>query len=108
MKHFIITILLISSMNAMAESPYDEFSTKNNFTDSSTIKWKQVPNVQKACDKQRTAAGFPPYGYSVEACSQWKTNIIGQDVCYIITAKKVSMWTLGHEVRHCFQGAYHK
>lgn len=100
--------MLLISINSNAESPYDLFSTKKNFTDSSTIKWEQTSNVQKACDKQRTDAGFPPYGYSVDACSLWKTNILGQDVCYIITAKNVSMWTMGHELRHCFQGEYHK
>jgi hypothetical protein len=108
MKHFIIAILLIFPLNAIAESPYDRFSTEKNFTSNSNIHWEQVDNVQEACNKQRVSAGFKPYSYPVEACSSWKRDIFFINQCYIITSKKVSYWTIGHEIRHCFQGDFHK
>ena len=93
----------------MAENPYDLFSTKTNYTTDSTVHWETVAtkDVQKTCEATSRKYGLNGYGFALDACSfQYKKN--GQHVCHVITANNVNMWTVGHEIRHCFQGAYHK
>ena len=110
MKPLLLFLLLLSSTaNAeFIDDPYAKFSTKNNFTNSSKITWKPVDNVQEECNKIQTKLNGKPYQYKVMACSEWKENLFFSDECVIITSKNTTMWTIGHEVRHCFQGAYHK
>ncbi len=92
----------------------EKFSTESNFVRSSEIIWIQVENVFDACDsesKKRGQGGFPKLdkGKKMDGCSFWsnpsakKTN-----VCTIITGENTDHDTVGHEVRHCFQGRFHK
>ena len=107
MKNITVLFLLIPSLTFADESPFTKFSTENNFTQSSKIEWEQVDDIQKACNEQRINSGEKVYTYKVDACSAWSVNIFQQHVCHIITEKNVSMWTIGHEIRHCFQGNFH-
>ena len=95
-------------MTAMAETPYEKFSTDKNFTNVSNIHWEQVDNIQEVCDGIRIKQGLPRYGYKLEACSVWSRSFFFVNTCTIFTARKVNMWTVGHEIRHCFQGDFHK
>lgn len=110
MKLLHIVLLLFSSIGnaSYVDDPYANFSTKNNFSTTSKITWKPVDNVQEECNKIHQRIHGKPYAYKVMACSEWKENLIFADECVIITSKTTTMWTVGHEVRHCFQGAYHK
>lgn len=103
MKNLYLILALISN-TAMAESPTAMFSSAENFTNNTNVKWIQVKDVQAACDKQRAKFGAGPFPYSVKACSTWTKTILGNDVCTIITEKNTSMHIIGHELRHCFQG----
>ena len=69
-----------------------------------TLTWRTVDNVQQACEAESRRRGFNGFGYSVEACSFWNGN--GTE-CIIITKSKTNNHELGHELRHCFQGNYH-
>ncbi len=97
--------MALISNTATAESPSAMFSTAENFTNQTSVKWVQVANVQVACDKQRVKFGGGPFPYEVKACSTWTKTIFG-DECTIITEKNTSMHIIGHELRHCFQGAW--
>jgi hypothetical protein len=109
MKYIIFLFLIsITSIASGDESPYDKFSAAGNITNVSNISWEYVTNVQQSCDQQRVREGGKPYAYKVQACSTWGTNLLGQHFCHIITGKTVDMWTLGHEIRHCFKGSFHK
>jgi hypothetical protein len=108
MRHVVLAALLASSVIATAaETPYDKFTGKDNFTNSTQVKWIQVPNVLATCDKESKSRGFPGYNYAIDGCSFWDTNSEGH-TCLIITPFSTDFWTLGHELRHCFQGSYHK
>lgn len=107
MKTILFVCLLLVNSVAIAENPSEMFPTDNNFTDTSKITWKQVDNVQAVCDKQHISTDGKPYGYKVLACSSWTKSIFG-DKCEIITGKRTSLHIIGHEVRHCFQGDFHK
>jgi hypothetical protein len=44
------------------------------------------------------------YNSKIVACA---VRFSGGRTCVIYTAKKLSLAVLGHEVRHCFEGAWH-
>jgi hypothetical protein len=41
-------------------------------------------------------------GFNATACAKWRGN-----KCTIITPRETTMETLGHELRHCFEGHWH-
>lgn len=112
MKHALFTTLFLTALTATAtataaESPYDKFSAKNSLTDKTTVKWVQVDDIRAGCDKESKRRGFSGYPKPIEACSFWTTTIFG-DSCLIMTSRTPDYWTFGHELRHCFQGSFHK
>lgn len=90
------------------ENPHQQFDMTRNMTNNTKITFVQVDNVNSACNKESLSRGLGGFHQSVEACSFWRKNFFGQSTCYVMTAKKVNFHTLGHEVRHCIQGAFHK
>jgi hypothetical protein len=108
-KALVVLLMLVGSAHAS-----EQFSTNSNVVTTSTIKWVSVDNVFEACDiesRKRGNGGFARLGkgLKMDGCAFWgevtanKTN-----VCTVITSKNTDHDTLGHEVRHCFQGNYHK
>jgi hypothetical protein len=84
------------------DHPNRPFTTELNSTHSN-IKWITADNVLQACDKESRRRGFGGFGnVRIAACSFYVEN-----ECTIITAKTPTMHTVGHEVRHCFQGQWH-
>ena len=84
-----------------------KFSAEQVMTETSTIQWRRVKSVNKTCQDQSRARGYGGFGYSVEACAFWDTSLFGYR-CTIFTGLRTTLETLGHEVRHCFQGNYHR
>jgi hypothetical protein len=87
---------------AFEDNPNTLFDTSSNYTAESRIKWIPVNNLQETCERESRKRGFGGFNYSIKACSFFDGN-----KCDIFTSKNVNMHTLGHEVRHCFQGNYH-
>lgn len=96
--------ILTSAVNA---GPFTKFNATKNMTNTTTVTWEQVDDVQKACDAESRRRGLGGFKIQVEACSFWGKRLM-LDVCHIITEKKTDFDTLGHEMRHCFQGEFHK
>jgi hypothetical protein len=88
--------------NTATESPYDRMDYQNNITNFTYVRWIQVDNVQKACDDLKGT----PYLTPVVACAVYRSYLF-INFCSIYSAKRLNMWTLGHEMRHCFQGDFH-
>ena len=101
------SMLLATFTTQAAESPYDKFSAKNNFADNSSVKWVQVDNIQEGCNAEARKRGFPDYKIAIDSCSFWHKSVFG-NTCLIMTPRTVDYWTFGHELRHCFQGSFHK
>jgi hypothetical protein len=95
-----------SAKDVFKDNPYSMFSAEENMVNQSSIQWRTVLDVQKECEAESKKRGFHGFGYPVQACSFWDKAITGNK-CVVITAKNLNMHTLGHEVRHCFQGNYH-
>jgi hypothetical protein len=100
-----ILLLLSSSAFAIEDDPVIPFSTANMITKQSMIKWTPVDDVKSTCDRESRSRGNSGFGYTVQACSFWSSS--GPPTCTIITKRNPTMHTLGHELRHCFQGNWH-
>jgi len=103
----VLGMLATTTAFAFDDNPSRPFSAGKNFTNKSTVNWIAADNVQKTCEAESRKRGNNGFGYSLEACSFWDKNSQGQDQCTIITSKNPNMHTVGHEVRHCFQGNWH-
>lgn len=98
-------LLMFTTTVAQANNwrdPEAKFDASNLMTNKTTITWQRVSNVQKTCEAESKKRGHGGFGYSIGACAFWEAN-----TCTIITSTKPTMHDLGHEVRHCFQGAFH-
>lgn len=104
MKKVLLVALMMQSAVAFGsnDSPTVPFDATKNVTETMIITWKPVSNVQAACEAASRANGYTGFGFAVNACAFWKDN-----TCTVITKKNPTMHTLGHEVRHCFQGNWH-
>lgn len=104
----VITLFLPSVVFATIEtSAYEKYSATNNMTHKTKITWETVDDIHTTCNKLNIQLRGKPYTYTVDACSTWSHNVLGQYECHIITSKTTNNDILGHEVRHCFQGAFH-
>ena len=84
------------------KNPEAKFDARKLMTEKSTVNWRRVDDVQKTCEAESRKRGFNGFGYRINACSFW----VG-DRCDIFTSKTPTTHDLGHEIRHCFQGAFH-
>ena len=107
MKKALVVILAVTSVNALAfyEDPHQSFDMTHNDTNKVEIVFIQAKNVTQACDKESRSRGKGGFGFAVDACSFWNWN---QTQCTIITGNNANFHTIGHEVRHCLQGNFHK
>lgn len=88
--------------NPFTESPYDRMDYRDNMANFTYVHWVQVDNVKKACDE----VSSKPFLHPVLACANFSSYFFF-NVCSIYSHKNLQMWTLGHEMRHCFQGHFH-
>lgn len=109
MKKSLLFSLLICS-NAFAQT-FHEWDNASRLFDAGAVEktvaitWKPVDNVQKVCDTESKNRGHGGFGYSVNSCAFWSAD---GSQCTVITPRNTNMHLLGHEVRHCFQGNWHK
>lgn len=102
MKKLLIGLLIVSGQVFAADDPYEKFNAEKLVSARTTIDWIRADNVTAACNAESKRLGKPAFPYEVLACSFHSTNS-----CTIITGKNTTMWSLGHETRHCFQGEWH-
>jgi hypothetical protein len=107
MKKLALIIAVMFAGSVLASPAYDEsptqnFSTSSNRYTTVTITWKTAANPQAVCNKEAKSRGYHNFGFTLQACAFWEGN-----TCTIVTGKDTTMHSLGHEVRHCFQGDWH-
>ena len=100
----VVLLLPIACMAQDWRDAYANFSTKPNRTNTLSVSWMVVPTakVQATCDAISMDSGLGGFGYAVDACSFWQKN-----ACVIVTGEQTTHSTLGHEIRHCYQGNFH-
>ena len=104
-KMALLSLVIMPITLMAAEST--TFNTSNRLTTTSTIEWQSVEHVNEVCQQHSKQLGYAGFAYKVDACAFWKEHLFGHQ-CIIYTAKKTTLEILGHEIRHCFMGAFHK
>jgi len=84
------------------DNPTKPFDTRKKLYNTIRVEWRTVSDVRSYCSKLNSDRGYGPIKFPIVACSTQDGN-----VCVIVTGNETSMHTLGHEVRHCFQGEWH-
>jgi hypothetical protein len=68
------------------------------------IKWEVREDVAQFCAKAAQMTPNQAYWSPPMACAVW--NVPSKE-CTIVTGKETNHVTLGHELRHCFEGHFH-
>ena len=69
------------------------------------VRWEVRENVTEVCSRAAKLSPTQAWMTPPLACAMW--NVASKE-CVIITGKKVSHVELGHELRHCFEGNFHR
>ena len=69
------------------------------------LRWEVREDVVQYCAKSMGMGQEQAYMTPPVACAVWH---VARKECVIITGKETSHVALGHEVRHCFEGHFHK
>jgi len=104
-KFIFVSFLALISFTVHASGRYDlDFEAQDKYDDV-RIAWYVVKDVPQTCAMAGALKGAKvQYNQKIVACAVlFRTS----NSCVIYTAKKLSLAVLGHEVRHCFEGAWH-
>jgi hypothetical protein len=106
MKQILAVFLMAISMQALASGRYDlDFEAQDRYEDV-RIAWYVVQDVPQTCAMAGALKGARTrYNPNMIACA---VRFLDGQACVIYTAKRLSLAVLGHEVRHCFEGAWHE
>ena len=69
------------------------------------VRWEVRENVSEVCGRAAQLSPTQAWMTPPLACAMW--NVASKE-CVIVTGKKVSHVELGHELRHCFEGNFHR
>ena len=93
----------VAGPNADWDDPYAPFDATKYTNRTVSVTWKTVKgDIRSVCNRIAKNKGYQEYNYAINACAFWEG-----DVCTVYTPETTAMHTVGHEMRHCFQGAWH-
>jgi hypothetical protein len=110
MKHILLSLALICTSAfsyTTKENPHEYFDLSNNNSNEIAVSIIPSDNVQATCDAESKKRGYGGFKMSVEACSFWDKKRVGNK-CTIVLPRHANFHTVGHEMRHCMQGSFHK
>jgi len=102
----LLTLLALAlPFSAQASGSYDlDFEAQDKYEDV-RIAWYVVKDVPQTCAMAGALKGArTQYNPKIVACA---VRFLDGQACVIYTSKRLSLAVLGHEVRHCFEGAWH-
>lgn len=102
-----LLIVLLPSGGSFACEAEEVFSARTRYAEEMMVNWQPVQDINATCSEERKKRGRPPYGKKVLACTFWEHSDNGGE-CHVFTSMDTTVETLGHEVRHCFQGHFHE
>jgi hypothetical protein len=70
-----------------------------------SLRWEVREDVAQYCARSIGMGREQAYITPPVACAIWHVQ---RQECVIVTGKKTTHVALGHEVRHCFEGHFHK
>lgn len=89
------------------ENPHEQFGVTKLNSDKITVSFIVTKDVTAVCDAESKKRGYGGFKTSVEACSFWSAASYN-NTCTVVLPTVTNFHTIGHEVRHCMQGSYHK
>ena len=98
MKSFLAVALLALSATVSAQSYNIQFEARPNLPEK-TIRWVVLENVSSFCQGKMPALS----NQRILACSEYNNH-----TCTIYTGPVTDMAIVGHEIRHCFEGQWHR
>jgi hypothetical protein len=98
MKLALISALLFSSTMASAQSYNIQFEASPNLPEKS-IRWVVIDDISRFCQSKVPLVG----NQRMLACSEYNNY-----TCTIYTGRTTDMAIVGHEIRHCFEGQWHR
>jgi hypothetical protein len=102
---FLVFILTILSFSAQASGSYDLPFTAQTQYPEMRINWIVSKDIVQTCNMVFALAGQKAkYNNNIVACA---TRSKSAGTCDIYTAENLTLAVLGHEIRHCFEGAWH-
>ena len=87
---------------------YENFTakpTEKRVMKEVTLRWEIREDVAQFCAKSIGMGREQAYITPPVACAVWH---VASKECVIVTGSQTSHVALGHEVRHCFEGHFHK
>lgn len=106
MKALLLMLALVSA-TAHASGNHDLWFNPVNSGKEVRLNWITHDDVTQACNIMIVVRSpRTRYDPNIKACA---TRYVSGDVvvCDIYTGKSTSLAIVGHEVRHCFEGAWH-
>lgn len=100
-----LTVEHVPAANTL-EDPHQAFDFRKVHSSNIEVKVITTKYVQKKCDEESKKRGYGGFKMSVEACSFWDSSRFNNK-CTIVLPEVTNFHTIGHEVRHCFQGNWH-
>ena len=102
---YLVALLAVWSFSAGASGSHDlEFTAKERYDDV-TVAWIVSDDVTQTCNMAMALSGAKvKYNKNILACA---VVYRASKTCVIYTAQKLTLAVLGHELRHCFEGAWH-
>lgn len=106
MTRIISLLLACAAMTGCAvklDIPPEHAFTPKKVIDTTTITWVAADDPTTECKRR-----FPnrmAWHPIVPACAGWDFQ---RHTCTIVTGTTTTHQILGHEVRHCFEGAFHQ
>ena len=100
----IMLSLLFTGCSSVPSVELETFVAKpelKRIIDKPTVSWLIREDVAEYCKTKFEL----PTGSNLLACSIWVKE---KKLCTIITGPNTSHVILGHEIRHCFEGTFHK
>lgn len=89
------------------ENPHEAFRFTKVHSHNISVTLITTKNVQATCNLESKKRGFGGFLEAVEACSFWDSSSFNNK-CTVVLPEVTNFHTIGHEVRHCFQGNWHK
>ena len=105
-----ILCALTGCANMQASIPLSELDSFTAKTEAQRVlnrvrvRWEVRDDASQVCSNKVASLGAQKIATAPIACAVW--NVPTQE-CVIITGRQVAHVTLGHELRHCFEGHFH-
>jgi hypothetical protein len=99
----LIATLILASTTVLAETPTEMYSMRNNMRHTDVnVSIRSVDKPGEFCQAESRRRGYGGFGIPVQACTFWEGKS-----CTIYVGPTTNNDILGHEMRHCLQGAFH-